>query len=80
MHCALLFGLIGPSNSRFWWVPSPDDNAVGVGILFFIGVVHIMGVGVISFQHLEQPGIECNPTSNESGCVFNNRATTGRGR
>lgn len=55
VHWAFLLGILpGPSflvHRRLWWRPSPDDTRVM--LLFLIGVLHFLGLGVIEFMALE---------------------------
>ena len=56
---AFLIGVVpGPdflANRGLWWMPKPDDEKIIV--LFFIGLVHFFGVGIIEYVKLEE-GIE----------------------
>ena len=55
VHWASLLGILpGPSflvHRRLWWRPSPDDTKVM--LLFLIGVLHFLGLGVLEFMALE---------------------------
>jgi len=53
-HFAFLLGLWGPASGQYswWWVPSRDDGLGGT-LFVCIGLVHYIGVGVISYDKLE---------------------------
>jgi hypothetical protein len=55
-HVALLLGLWGPGVRQFacWWVPSPVHEPMGGALLLCIGIVHYMGIAVITYGKVEQ--------------------------
>ena len=56
LHCATLLGLLGGpqvlQKRGLWWSPPPDSY--GALLLFLIGFVEYLGVGVIAFGKFEQ--------------------------
>ena len=58
VHVTLLLGVWGPrKTNRWWWVPDPIHEIGGVALLFLIGIIEYLGIGIVYFGRFE--GFPC---------------------
>ena len=59
LHCAVLLGMMRPHVAllrwRLWWEPAADTY--GALLLFGIGIVHFLGVGIIEYVPFHGPSM-----------------------
>ena len=62
-HYALLQGLWGPKKHALWWVPSPHYEPISTMVFCILGVVHFLGIAIISYNSLERTDCPSDVTS-----------------